>query len=95
MQYKGYTGLAEFDEDSGVIFGRVIGLRDVVTFQGESVPEVTRAFHDSVDDYLEFCAREGKDLIKPSLGSFSYAYHPRFTARCRPQPKQKASASIR
>ena len=56
MKYKGYTGIAEFDDEAGIIFGRVAGLRDVITFQGESVAEVTRAFHDSVDDYLEFCA---------------------------------------
>jgi predicted HicB family RNase H-like nuclease len=60
MKYKGYTGLVELEEGSDVLFGRVIGLRDVITFQGESVAEVTRAFHDSVDDYLEFCAERGE-----------------------------------
>ena len=70
MKYKGYTGIAEFDDDSGVIFGRVIGLRDVITFQGESVAEVTQAFHDSVDDYLEFCASRGESPDKPFSGQF-------------------------
>jgi predicted HicB family RNase H-like nuclease len=50
MEHKAYKGSAEFDEDSGVFFGRVIGLRDVITFQGQSVPELTQAFRDSVDD---------------------------------------------
>ena len=56
MKYKRYTGVVELEEGSDVLFGRVIGLRDVITFQGESVAEVTQAFHDSVDDYLDFCA---------------------------------------
>jgi predicted HicB family RNase H-like nuclease len=70
MKYKGYTGVVEFDEESGVLFGRVIGLRDLITFEGESVAEVTRAFHDSVDVYLELCAERGEDPEKPYSGHF-------------------------
>jgi predicted HicB family RNase H-like nuclease len=70
MKYRGYTGVVELDEEAGVLFGRVIGLRDVITFQGCSVDEVTRAFHDSVDDYLEFCAERGESPEKPYSGQF-------------------------
>jgi predicted HicB family RNase H-like nuclease len=70
MRYKGYTGIVEFDEESGVLFGRVVGLRDGITFQGDSVAEVTQAFHDSVDDYLEFCAERGESPEKPFSGQF-------------------------
>jgi predicted HicB family RNase H-like nuclease len=70
MKYKGYTGVVEFDEESQVLFGRVIGLRDVITFEGNSVAEVTEAFHDSVDYYLEFCAQRGKSPEKPYSGQF-------------------------
>ena len=70
MKYKGYTGVVEFDEDSGTLFGHVIGLRDGITFQGDSVAEVIQAFHDSVDDYLEFCAERGESPEKPYSGQF-------------------------
>jgi predicted HicB family RNase H-like nuclease len=70
MKYKGYTGVVEFDEDSGTLFGHVIGLRDGITFQGDSVAEVIQAFHDSVDDYLEFCAERGENPEKPFSGQF-------------------------
>jgi predicted HicB family RNase H-like nuclease len=70
MKYKGYTGFVELDEDSGTLFGRVIGLRDVITFQATSVPEVIQAFHDSVDVYLEFCAARGESPEKPYSGQF-------------------------
>jgi predicted HicB family RNase H-like nuclease len=70
MKYKGYTGIVELDEEAGVLLGRVIGLRDVITFQGESVPEVRQAFHDSVDDYLEFCESRGESPEKPYSGHF-------------------------
>jgi predicted HicB family RNase H-like nuclease len=70
MKYKGYTGIVELDEESQVLSGRVIGLRDVITFEGDSVAEVIQAFHDSVDDYLEFCAKRGESPEKPYSGHF-------------------------
>jgi predicted HicB family RNase H-like nuclease len=70
MKYKGYTGVVELDEDSETLFGRVIGLREVITFQAGSVPEVIQAFHDSVDVYLEFCAARGERPEKPYSGQF-------------------------
>ena len=55
LRYKGYSGCVEFDDESGIFHGEVLDLSDVVTFQGETVDEVEQAFHESVDDYLEFC----------------------------------------
>jgi predicted HicB family RNase H-like nuclease len=65
LTYKGYTGHCEIDFEAGIIFGRVAGIRDVVTFQGDDVTEAKQAFYDSVDDYLEFCQELGKEPNKP------------------------------
>jgi predicted HicB family RNase H-like nuclease len=59
MTYKGYTGVARFDDEAGIFCGRVLGLRDVVTFQGTTVEELRQSFRDSVDFYLECCAADG------------------------------------
>ena len=69
MEYKGYMGKVEFDEDAGVLHGEVLGIRDVVTFQGESVQEIERAFRESVDDYLAFCTERGEEPDKPDRKS--------------------------
>ena len=68
MDYKGYTGKVEFDPEAGILFGRVIGTKDVITFEGTTVDEVLKAFHDSVDDYLEFCQELGKQPDQPFSG---------------------------
>jgi predicted HicB family RNase H-like nuclease len=70
MEYKGYTAVVEFDEDAGVFSGHVVNTRDVITFEGETVGELKQAFHDSVDDYLEFCAERGEEPDKPFSGKF-------------------------
>ena len=68
LTYKGYTGHVEFDEEAGLFHGEVLDTRDVVTFQGTSVEELIQAFHDSVDDYLEYCKERGEQPEKPFSG---------------------------
>lgn len=70
MEYQGYLGKVEFDDEAGVFHGEVVNTRDVITFQGQSVAELTQAFRDSVDDYLEFCRRRGEEPDKPYSGQF-------------------------
>ena len=70
MEYKGYIGKVEIDEDAGILHGDVINIRDVITFEGSSVDEIHKAFRESVDDYLEFCAQRGETPEKPFSGKF-------------------------
>ncbi len=70
MEYKGYIGKVEIDEEAGILYGEVINVRDVITFEGTSVDEVQTAFRGSVDDYLEFCAQRGESPEKPFSGKF-------------------------
>jgi predicted HicB family RNase H-like nuclease len=65
MQYRGYTGVLEVDEEAGILYGHVIGLRDVITFQGTTITQAKREFRRSVDSYLEFCTRRGEPPEKP------------------------------
>ncbi len=70
MEYKGYIGKVEFDDEAGLIHGEVINTRDIITFQGDSVAELKKAFHESVDDYLEFCKKRNETPDKPFSGQF-------------------------
>ena len=60
LEYRGYAGTVEADD--GAFVGQVVGLRDVVTFEGESIVLVEAAFRQSIDDYLAFCAERGEAL---------------------------------
>ena len=68
MNYKGYTGYAEYDDSARVFHGEVVDTRDVITFQGTTVEEIEEAFRDSVDDYLEFCEQRGEPPDRPFSG---------------------------
>lgn len=78
--YKGYSGSIEFDDEDMVFHGRVLGLRDIVTFEAGSADELVKAFHDSVDDYLSFCAERGTEPQKPYSGKLALRTTPEIHA---------------
>jgi len=76
MKYKGYEAVITLEEDKGILSGEVINTRDVITFQGASIPDLKQAFKDSVDDYLEFCAERREEPEKPVSGTLSLRMPP-------------------
>lgn len=69
MEYKGYTaGPIAFDVEENTFSGTVAGLRDVIHFEGSSAKELTRAFRESIDSYLKFCAEAGQQPDRPFNG---------------------------
>lgn len=74
--YKGYTGEVEIDAEANVLSGEILDIRDVVTFEGETVAEARQAFEDSVDDYLDFCSEIGKRPNKPFSGKLPFRTTP-------------------
>jgi predicted HicB family RNase H-like nuclease len=70
MEYKGYTAKVGFDDEAEIFRGEVIGIKDVVTFQGKTARELKRGFKESVDDYLSFCKERGEPPDKPFTGKF-------------------------
>lgn len=70
MEYKGYAAKVEFDDEAEIFHGEVIGIKDVITFQGKNAKEIKKAFKDSVDDYLAFCEERGEAPDKPFTGKF-------------------------
>jgi len=68
MTYKGYLGSVSYSEKDQVFFGKVEGINGLVNFEGESVKELTNAFHEAVDDYLAYCEDEGIEPDKSYSG---------------------------
>ena len=59
MEYKGYIGSVEFSEKDGLFFGKVQGIRSLISYEGTNATELVADFHGAVDDYLSFCEEEG------------------------------------
>lgn len=76
MNYKGHTAVVKFSEEDKVFFGKVVFINDLVTFEADSVKELEKEFYQSVDAYLSFCEKVGKDPEKTFKGSFNIRISP-------------------
>ena len=76
MEYRGYLGMVEYDEQAKIFHGDIINTRDVITFQGTSVKEIENAFRDSINDYICWCKEEGVEPEKPYSGKFNVRLSP-------------------
>lgn len=70
LTYKGYSGIFAYDETADVFHGHLVGLRDVITFEGRSIDQLKKALAESVEDYLDFCRERGEEPEKPLSGKF-------------------------
>lgn len=71
LTYKNYHGSREISLEDGVIHGRILYIRDVITYESPDVPGVKSAFEAAVDRYLDFCKEVGDVPEKPFSGSFN------------------------
>lgn len=60
MEYKGYRGTISYCGEDRILYGKVLGTKDSISYKGESVSELESDFHAAVDDYLEVCKETGK-----------------------------------
>jgi len=71
LEYKGYYASLRFSSEDEVFYGKLLGIDDLVNFEGASVKELKKAFHEAVDDYLETCNELGKEPNKTYKGTFN------------------------
>lgn len=81
IQYKGYIGSVEFSEEDSIFYGKVMGIRSLISYEGESARELLEDFHGVVDDYLESCKAEGKEPEVAFKGSFNIRLSPELHKR--------------
>lgn len=77
LEYKGYHARIEFDSENFIIYGKIEGITDLVTFESESCKGIEEEFKIAVDDYLEFCKEVGKKPEKEYKGSFNVRIDPK------------------
>ena len=76
LEYKCYFGSIEVSIEDNVLYGKLLHINDLITFEAETVGELENAFKEAVDDYLEYCTQLGKVAEKPFKGSFNVRISP-------------------
>ena len=67
MEYKGYVGSVEFSEPDYLFFGKVQGIRSLISYEGKNEKELVEDFRGAVDDYLEMCRAYGDEPEIPNI----------------------------
>jgi len=81
MQYKGYSAIVRYSAEDACLVGHIAGINDIVGFHGDSVEEVRKAFEESVDFYLDSCAKMGHEPNKPYSGRVTLRLPPELHAK--------------
>ncbi len=53
ITYKKYIGSVDFSHEDNLYYGKILGLKDLVTYEGKSISELNIAFKEAVEDYEE------------------------------------------
>ena len=76
LKYKGFIGSVHFNAEDEIFHGKIEGIDDLVTFEGECVQDLIKAFHDETDDYIVLCKKLSKEPQKSYKGSLNIRVSP-------------------
>ena len=76
LSYKGFIGSVSYSDEDGVLFGKIEGINDLVTYESTEVSDLVKQFRISVDEYIESCKHFNKPLLKSFKGSFNVRVKP-------------------
>lgn len=66
LKYRGYIGSVEYDESDNMLYGEILNVKDSISYEGETLEELQKAFETEVDRYVEFCKQVNKPFNEPT-----------------------------
>ena len=71
LEYKGYTGSIEYSKEDDLLYGKVLGIQGLISYEGKTGKELEEDFKEAIEVYLTDCKNEGITPEKPFKGSFN------------------------
>jgi len=81
LEYNGYSGSIEISIEDNCLYGKILFITDIVTYEADTVDDLKLQFREAVDDYLQTCQEIGKEPQKPFKGSFNIRISPQLHRR--------------
>ncbi len=76
MTYQGYAARIEYSDEDQCLIGHIAGIQDVIGFHADNVSDLKAVFEEAVDDYLSYCAEQGRAPQRPASGKISLRIQP-------------------
>jgi ribosomal protein S4 len=69
LKYKNYYGTVNYCDKDKIFYGKIEGITDSITFEGDSIESIQKSFNEAVDDYVQICNELEKEtqLVKLTL----------------------------
>ena len=74
--HNDFIGSVHFSTEDEIFFGKIEGITDLITFEGDTVKDLKQAFEEAIEDYTELCESTGKEIYKSYKGSFNIRISP-------------------
>jgi len=71
LEYKGYTGSIEYSKEDNLLYGKVLGIKGLISYEGKTGKELEEDFKETIDTYLADCKERGVEPERPFKGSFN------------------------
>ena len=76
LEYKGYYGTIEISEADNILFGKVVEIDGLISFEGDNAKNLKEDFENAIDEYLEMCKEQGIEPQKSYHGKLSVHVSP-------------------
>ena len=76
LEYKDYLGTVEYSSSDKILYGKVIGINGLVSYEGSRIESLQNDFEEAIDDYLEMCREQGIEPQKTYKGTFNVRISP-------------------
>lgn len=76
LSYKNYNGTVEYSKEENCLFGKVIGIKSLLSYEGNSVKELEQDFQNTIDEYLMDCKERDVEPELPYKGTFNVRISP-------------------
>ena len=77
LEYKGYTGSIEYSKEDGQLYGKVLGIKGLISYEGDTGKKLEADFMDAINTYLADCIKDRVEPEKPFKGSFNVRIPPK------------------
>ena len=71
IEYKNYVGSVEFSQEDNIFYGKVLGIKALLSYEGTNAKELVDDFHSVIDEYLEVCKSKNIKPEKAYKGNFN------------------------
>lgn len=76
LSYRNYNGTVEYSKEDECLFGKVVGIKSLLSYEGNSLQELEQDFHNVVDEYMADCKERNVEPEKPYKGTFNVRINP-------------------